>query len=131
MLVKKVSVKKEVKDSQFENQAAISTSSFASSPAPIKKAAEIKKNSSSKTTIKVKFDVGFSNALYIRGEGKGLSWDHGILLKNTKADEWTWENNEAFGSYEFKILINDRIYENGKNHQLKAGESFSYTPNFS
>jgi hypothetical protein len=32
------------------------------------------------TTISASFDVGFGNALYVRGEGAGLSWDKGLLI---------------------------------------------------
>lgn len=89
-----------------------------------------KKNTSPKTRITVKYDAGFSNQLYIRGQGANLSWNKGESLKNVKADEWVWETEGQFTNCEFKILINDHIYENGDNHHLKVGCSLVHTPRF-
>jgi len=80
--------------------------------------------------VTVNFDVGFSNAVYIRGQGSNLRWDAGILLKNVKADEWVWETNEPFHHIEFKVLINDQQFESGANHVLTPGASIRYTPLF-
>lgn len=82
------------------------------------------------TRIIVKYDVGFTNAIYLRGEGANLSWNKGIMLKNIKADEWLWETDTPFTKCEFKVLINDRQYELGENHKLQCGTSFEYTPSF-
>ena len=83
-----------------------------------------------KTRITIHFDVGFPNALYVRGEGADLSWDKGHLLKNVKSDEWIWETNKPFTTCQFKILINDYEYEIGDNHLLTCGASVHYTPKF-
>lgn len=88
------------------------------------------KHTSVKTRITVKYNVGFSNQLYIRGKGANLSWNQGQLLKNTQPDEWVWETDASCNHGEFKILINDRIYENGDNHPLNTGSILSYTPHF-
>lgn len=82
------------------------------------------------TRIIVKFDVGFNNSIYLRGDGADLSWERGIMLKNVKPDEWIWETNISFTKCEFKVLINDRQYELGENHRLQCGTSFEYTPSF-
>lgn len=82
------------------------------------------------TRVRVKFDCGFPNTLYIRGSGGSLSWDRGQPLKNVKPNEWVWESMEPPTPTEFKVLINDRIYEQGLNHPLKKGEEFTYTPQF-
>jgi hypothetical protein len=83
-----------------------------------------------KTRVTIKYDAGFPNQLYIRGKGANLSWDKGQPLKNIKPDEWIWETDTHFTHCEFKILINDRVYENGENHLLNAGSSLVYTPHF-
>lgn len=83
-----------------------------------------------RSRIVVHYDVGFPNNLYIRGKGADLSWDRGILLKNTKADEWVWETDENFATCEFKVLINDYIYESQENHVIKKGQVIEYTPIF-
>ncbi len=89
---------------------------------------KIKKNA--KTTIIIKFDVGFGNALYLRGRGANLSWDKGIMLRNISTDEWIWETDASFTSCEFKALINDADYEIGENHLIKSGQIIQYTPEF-
>jgi hypothetical protein len=87
------------------------------------------KNTSAKVTIK--YDVGFGNNLYIRGQGADLSWSKGIALKNTRANEWEWETTSTFTKCEFKILINDENYETGPNHIITYGSTVQYTPHFS
>jgi hypothetical protein len=83
-----------------------------------------------KTRITIKYDVGFNNSLYLRGKGANLSWDKGTPLKNVKFDEWIWETQLPFTNLEFKVLINDRQYENGPNHMLASGADIHYTPYF-
>ena len=89
---------------------------------------EIKKTI--KTHITIKYDVGFGNTLSIRGKGPNLSWDKGLPLKNIKADEWSWESQDQFTNGEFKILINDSIFEVGANHPLTCGDHIQYNPKF-
>lgn len=83
-----------------------------------------------KTRITIKYDVGFSNSLYLRGKGANLSWDRGVPLKNVKNDEWVWETDAPFNTCEFKVLINDQRFEEGENHPLNPGGNISYTPRF-
>lgn len=96
-----------------------------------KKPAETpEKKGNVRTRITVKYDVGFSNQLYIRGKGGNLTWNKGEPFKNVKADEWVWETEASFTQCEFKVLINDRIYENGDNHVINHGATLLYTPHF-
>lgn len=83
-----------------------------------------------RTRITVKYDIGFSNQLYIRGKGGNLSWNKGEPFKNAKPDEWVWETEASFTQCDFKVLINDRIYENGDNHVINHGATLLYTPHF-
>jgi len=91
------------------------------------------KNGAAKSTrIIVKCNCGFPNNLYIRGEGiKGLSWERGTLMKCTKADEWVWETDLPFTRGKIKILVNDKQYEQGENHDITCGKSISFQPKFS
>ena len=82
------------------------------------------------TKICIKYDVGFSNDLYVRGEGAGLNWDKGIPCKNIGPDEWVWETSKKFITCKFKVLINDKEYEQGKDHILHVGSIMEYTPKF-
>lgn len=84
-----------------------------------------------KTRIVVQYDVGFPNTLCIRGEGiEGLNWEKGIPLDNTKPDEWVWETDAPFSSAEFKVLINDSLFEEGENHTIHPGSSICINPKF-
>jgi hypothetical protein len=88
-------------------------------------------STSNTTKIIVKYDVGFGNSLSIRGQGApGLSWDKGITLKNIKSNEWLLEITTSFTHAEFKVLINDKIYELGPNHTVKCGANLQYSPQF-
>jgi hypothetical protein len=89
-----------------------------------------RKNEEMASKVEVQCDVGFGNALYIRGSGAGLNWERGIALKNTASDLWTWETDCAFDSCEFKLLLNDVQYETGENHFLVFGNTVRYTPRF-
>jgi hypothetical protein len=80
--------------------------------------------------VVVKYDVGFKNALYIRGRGANLSWDKGIVMKNIGKDLWAWETTTPITDCEFKVLINDVTYEAGENHRLSQGKKLEYTPKF-
>lgn len=90
-----------------------------------------RKKTSPKTRIVVKCNPGFPNKLYLRGEGNNLSWDKGISMKNVKSDEWVWESSKSFSQCQFKVLINDKKYEEGSNHALQCGEVHFVTPVFS
>jgi hypothetical protein len=83
-----------------------------------------------KTRITVKVDVGFGNQLFIRGKGAHLTWEKGLPLINIKADEWTWETEEVLSQCEFKVLLNDQIYEKGENHLINSGAAVTVTPYF-
>lgn len=88
------------------------------------------KKAISKTTIAARVDVGFGNNLYIRGEGAGLSWDVGILMKNLSPYEWAWESKNASKPIEYKLLINDELWANGENQFAIAGDTAITAPTF-
>jgi hypothetical protein len=90
-----------------------------------------KKRGKTRPHVVIHCNVGFNNNLFIRGSGANLSWDKGIMLQNTKPDEWVWETDLPFNSCEFKVLINDSHYEQGDNHILTSENSLEYTPCFS
>ena len=84
------------------------------------------------TRVTVKYDVGFPNQLFLRGEGPDLewSWEEGIPLKNVAPDTWVWETRKSFGEASFKVLVNDEQFEHGENHKIAQGSSLEYTPSF-
>lgn len=88
-------------------------------------------NKAEKTRIIVHCDAGFSNTLYIRGEGTpDLSWNKGKALKNVTNNVWEWECDSCFNKGSFKIVLNDSNFEVGENHPLSCGKTIDVTPNF-
>lgn len=93
--------------------------------------APAKKNGRTHTKIVVSCNCGFSNSLYIRGEGiKDLSWEKGTLMNCTKADEWVWETDTPFTHAQIKVLLNDKEYELGENHDVDCGKQVKIAPQF-
>lgn len=73
------------------------------------------------TTVVAKVDVGFGNALYLRGTGPGLSWEKGVEMTNTGSDEWTWSTNKANKTFLAKVLINDVTWSGDPDSTVVAG----------
>ncbi len=84
----------------------------------------------SKTTIAARVDVGFGNNLYIRGNGGGLSWDVGTLMKNLSPYEWVWESKKASKTIEYKLIINDELWANGENQFANPETTSICAPTF-
>ena len=85
------------------------------------------------TIIVAKYDAGYGNDLYIRGEGAGLSWETGALMKNVENDVWVWTTNEtAKGAISFKFLLNDNTehWSTGDNLSASTGETTTVIPYF-
>ena len=97
---------------------------------PASKKTGAKKKTSTKTTIAARVDVGFGNNLYIRGEGAGLSWDVGILMRNLSPYEWAWETKSSDKPIEYKLLINDELWANGENQFAQPDETAITAPTF-
>ena len=96
--------------------------------APAKKAPASKKTAAA-TSIIARVDVGFGNALYVRGEGAGLSWNKGTALENTTPYEWALKSTKK-GNVTFKFLINDELWAEGENITLEAGSESISSPTF-
>jgi hypothetical protein len=69
-------------------------------------------------------------AIYLRGEGAGLSWNKGLKLDHKAGNEWIWETYEPINRTEFKVLIDDKLWEEGPNHVLEPGHTVEYTAKF-
>ena len=104
--------------------------------APAKKvAAPAKKKSavtspSPATFITAKSNIGFGNHLYVRGEGPGLNWNHGIAMDCTGSDLWTSTIKGATIPVIFKVLINDTTWSTGNDFVAEPGQSVTITPTF-
>ena len=82
------------------------------------------------TRIIARVDVGFGNALYLRGEGAGLSWDKGALMENIAPYEWAFSTTRAKAPVAFKCLINDQVWADGENQSVAAGGTLISSPVF-
>jgi hypothetical protein len=80
-------------------------------------------------TIEAKIDVGFGNALYLRGEGLGLSWSQGIPLTCVDGKTWKW-TGEAGEQLKFKLLLNDQVWSQGENLVAAPGQKLEVSPAF-
>lgn len=81
------------------------------------------------TTIEAKVDVGFGNSLFVRGEGAGLSWEHGTPLTNVDAQTWRL-TVPAADKLHVKLLINDSIWAQGEDVVITPGKSVQLSPSF-
>ena len=82
------------------------------------------------TSITANIDVGFGNALYIRGEGPGLSWEKGRLMECVWSDSWMVMLEESARPCVFKFLINDVTWSTGPDYTAESGSSVTLTPQF-
>jgi hypothetical protein len=101
--------------------------------APAKKSAAPAKKKMSEppaTFISAQINIGFGNHLYVRGEGPGLSWDHGIAMDCTGADLWTTSIKNAATPVIFKVLVNDLTWSAGDDFVAQPGQSLTITPTF-
>jgi hypothetical protein len=88
------------------------------------------RSDASRVTIQARIDVGFGNALYLRGEGKGLSWDHGVPLTCVDSSTWQW-TGETTDPVKFKLLLNDTVWSAGEDFVAAPGQKVEISPVFS
>jgi hypothetical protein len=81
------------------------------------------------TTIDVKMDVGFGNAIYLRGEGSGLTWERGKALVCVDGGTWRWSQTVS-APITFKVLLNDKVWSAGKDLVIKPGQKIEVAPSF-
>ncbi len=82
------------------------------------------------TFITASINIGFGNHLYLRGEGPGLTWDHGIAMDCTGIGLWTASVKRATGPVVFKVLVNDLSWSSGNDFVVAPGQSVTITPSF-
>lgn len=80
-------------------------------------------------TIEAKIDVGFGNKLFARGQGAGLSWDHGIPLECVDSQTWRLIV-PAKDKLQFKLLLNDSVWAQGEDVVAAPGKKVEVTPAF-
>lgn len=82
------------------------------------------------TRIVAHVDVGWGSQLYIRGEGAGLSWEQGIPMLCENDTEWHWVAETDVCPISFKFLIDDKVWANGENITINAGDVHISEPSF-
>jgi len=81
------------------------------------------------TTIDVKVDVGFGNAIFLRGQGSGLTWEHGVPLSCVDGGTWRWSQTVA-SPITFKVLLNDKVWSAGGDLVAAPGQKIEVSPSF-
>jgi hypothetical protein len=97
---------------------------------PQRKRAESKSGPPPGTTVEAIINVGFGNALFIRGEGPGLSWEKGLPMNCVEESRWVWANAKADERLVFKFLLNDAIWCQGDNFVAVPGQKLETAPVF-
>lgn len=82
------------------------------------------------TTITARIDIGFGNALYLRGEGADLSWDRGTLMNCIADNCWSLELPASTRPVIFKFLVNDLSWSAGQDYVVAPGDTLAITPTF-
>ena len=85
--------------------------------------------SAAPATIEVKMDVGFGNAIFLRGEGSGLTWDRGVPLACVDGGTWRWSQTVS-APVTFKVLLNDKVWSAGHDLIIKPGQKLEVAPSF-
>lgn len=98
-------------------------------PVPVVPAAAAKPKGI-RVTITAKVDVGFGNALYIRGDGAGLSWNKGSLLDCVSNDTWSIVLPSVDKPLAFKLVLNDEVWSAGEDYNAAPGDTVTVTPAF-
>lgn len=110
-------------------QKATPMTAVAEKTASAKKAAP-KKKATPKTTIIANVDVGFGNALFIRGSAPGLSWSEGVPMECASDTSWSINIAGVTSAFEFKVLVNDEYWCAGCNDTAKPGAKTTVAPAF-
>lgn len=82
------------------------------------------------TFISARADIGFGNHLYLRGDGPGLSWDHGVAMDCVANDLWSATLKGALAPVVFKVLVNDLSWNTGNDYVVEPGQSVTVNPVF-
>ncbi len=84
------------------------------------------------TTIRVHYDVGLGNTMYLRGSQYPFTWDKGRSMLNVSADGWVYETERipAGAKFEIKLLINDSQWSVGDNYVVTGGQTIDVYPKF-
>ena len=92
--------------------------------------AKLEVSTSPETRISARIDIGFGNILYLRGDGPGLSWEHGVPMECNKDSVWNWTTSETAKAFTYKVLVNDVSWSVGEDYTAHAGQNNKVNPEF-
>jgi hypothetical protein len=107
------------------NSGAVASAPITAKPAP----AAPKSAAEALTIIEVKIDVGFGNAVFLRGQGSGLTWEQGVPLVCVDGGTWRWTQKVA-DPVTFKVLLNDQVWSSGDDLVVAPGQKVEISPSF-
>ncbi|RUS46702.1 alpha-amylase family glycosyl hydrolase [Cohnella sp. AR92] len=84
------------------------------------------------TKIRVHYNVGYGNSMYLRGSNYPLWWDKGRAMRNVSSDVWEFEMERipAGTTVEFKPMINNDTWSTGSNYTVTGGTTVDVYPSF-
>jgi hypothetical protein len=80
--------------------------------------------------IVAKCELGTGHAVFVRGEGGGLSWHQGERLFCIEPGVWAWFSARVGNRVSFQLLLDDLIWARGKQLTLQPGQRLDVTPDF-
>lgn len=83
-----------------------------------------------RSMVGARLELSPGNALFIRGEGGGLSWHQGQPLRPIDNQSWVWHSCGPGDSIVFQLLLNDLIWAKGDDITLEPGCRIELTPDF-
>lgn len=90
----------------------------------------VTKPKASRVTIVAAVDVGFGNALFVRGDEPVLTWTKGLALGNVAGSKWEIVLTGIEKPFAFKLLVNDEGWSTGENYLASPGDTVTVTPSF-
>ncbi|MDC4233265.1 alpha-amylase family glycosyl hydrolase [Actinomyces sp. B33] len=84
------------------------------------------------TTVRVHANVGYGNAIAIRGDAYPFTWSSGRAARWTEGDVWVYETERipAGTPINLKALVNDSTWQSGDNTVAEAGSVIDIYPSF-
>lgn len=100
---------------------------------PVRESGELERSLSADgvTRLIVTAYIGIGNRLFVRGEGPGLSPDHGVPLQFVSIGKWRWETADATATVRLRVFKNDQVACPGLGEiELAPGQQGEVTANF-
>lgn len=84
------------------------------------------------TTIRIVYDTGLGNSMFVRGSLSPLVWTGGAACTWTTGNVWVYTTNliDAGAPFEFKALINDNRWSDGANFAGTGGQTVTVYPTY-